>query len=297
MTNLDTKIHETIGNRDTFTLFPKLSPQLRRYVWIQALPSDLKTAPAFLFPYKKGCWHHERVIEFDDNDNHDHRRRTVRRYEFRTELLDTAQFKTSIALVNRESREVAQTWVRQQRVPQAVAWDTTSSAIFHAFDPNHDALFVPLIQWDELLDELYQGFVNTLRGWGHLAHSANSKVKYLAVTDDLLLCEFDNVRWLRDILRPFPKVEALLVVAGPIDYSGEAKPPRYYEFSQTPELCKYKWNNGRWGLDCGGGHFLDGEIQDGSIKPLLEHIKNAFDLHPRVDPFIEVWSVVAENIL
>ncbi|CAI6063231.1 unnamed protein product [Clonostachys chloroleuca] len=198
--------------------------------------------------------------------------------------------------VNRESREVARTWVRQQRVPQAAAWDTASTAIFHAFDPNHDALFVPLIQWDELLEELYQGFANTLSGWGHLAHSANSKVKYLAVTDDLLLCEFDNVRWLRDILRPFPKVEALLVVAGPIDYSGEAKPPRYYDFSQAPELCKYKWNNGRWGLDRGSGH-ENGEIQDGSIKPLLEHIKNAFDLYPRVDPFIKVWSVVAENIL
>ncbi|CAG9989370.1 unnamed protein product [Clonostachys byssicola] len=296
MPNLDAKIHETIGNRDTFTLFPKLPPQLRRYVWIQALPSDLKTAPAFLFPYKKGCWHHERVIKSDDNDNDDHPR-SVRTYEFRTELLDTAQFKTNIALVNRESREVAKTWIRQQRVLQAATWDTTPSAIFHAFDPNRDALFVPLIQWDELLEELYEGFVNTLRGWGHLAQIATSKVKYLAVTDDLLLCEFDTVRWLRDILVAFPKVEALLVVAGPIDYSGETKPPRYYNFSQASELCKYKWNNGRWGLDRGSGHYLDGEIQDGSIEPLLEHIKHAFDLFPRVEPFIEVWSVVAENIL
>ncbi|CAH0056215.1 unnamed protein product [Clonostachys solani] len=296
MSNLGTKVHERMGKRDTFTLFPKLPPQLRRYVWIQALPNDLKTAPTFLFPYKKGCWRHESLTEFDDNENYEHHR-PVRRYEFRTELLDTAQIKTSIASVNRESREVAQTWVRQQRIPQAATWDTTSSAIFHAFDPNHDALFIPLIQWDEFLDELDQGFVTTLRGWGHLTHSANSKVKYLAVTDDLLLCEFDNGRWLRDMLRPFPKLEALLVVAGPIDYSGEVKPPRYYEFSHAPELCKYKWNNGRWELNCASGHFLDGEVQDGIIKPLLEHIKNAFDIHPRVVPFIEVWSVVAENIL
>ncbi|VUC25010.1 unnamed protein product [Clonostachys rosea] len=284
-----------MGQRDTFTLFPKLPLQLRRYVWIEALPNDLKTAPGFLFPYKEGCWHHERLTEFDENYNYEHRR-PVRRYKFRTELLDAAHFKTPLSSVNRESREVAQSWVRQQRIPQDATWDTTSSAIFHAFDVNRDALFVPLIQWDEFLDELDEGFVNTLRDWGHLIHSANSKVKYLAVTDDLLVCEFDSVRWLREILRHFPKVEALLVVAGPIDYSGEAKPPRYYGFSQAPEVCKYKWHDGRWGLDVGSEH-LDGEIQDGAIKPLLEHIKHAFEIHPRVDPSIEVWSVVAENIL
>ncbi|KAI0836742.1 hypothetical protein F5Y06DRAFT_298432 [Hypoxylon sp. FL0890] len=94
----------------SFPLFPRLSLKLRDKIWRDSLPD--KVGPA-LYIYREGCWGLRQLKETDEGyyPGLDYYNFT---FEFRYDLLDDVQFDIPMAFVNREARDVALAWAREQ---------------------------------------------------------------------------------------------------------------------------------------------------------------------------------------
>lgn len=135
-------------NPSTFPLFASLPRELRDQIWRDALPD--KVGPALSF-YYEGCWLTRRLSEFDDayDPKVDDDNSLV--FEFQHDLLDDIRFEIPLLYVNREARDFAFAWIREQVIEVRPTGQRLGPLFVRPFDPMHDALYIPLDKWDDFL--------------------------------------------------------------------------------------------------------------------------------------------------
>jgi len=122
-----------------FTLFPQLITELRLEIWRFALP-DLLRRP--LYRYKVGCWVIEEVGPQYEGDTLDpNGERLLERFD--TSLLRPLHIPLPLYSVNREARDVAAKWLKEQELV-ACPGSTPSDFTFHRhFNSQTDTIFMP----------------------------------------------------------------------------------------------------------------------------------------------------------
>ncbi|KAE8149998.1 hypothetical protein BDV25DRAFT_140258 [Aspergillus avenaceus] len=98
----------------TFTLFPKLPPELRNRIWQDALPQ---------------------------------------RFVFCHELLDPIQLEVPFLLVNSEARGIALTWIQEQGLKRSSHKDRRIPIFLRLFDPKNDTLYISLDTFKQFASE------------------------------------------------------------------------------------------------------------------------------------------------
>ncbi|KAI1489986.1 hypothetical protein F5X96DRAFT_679405 [Biscogniauxia mediterranea] len=188
----------------TFPLFSNLPPELRNHIWRDALPN--RVGPA-LCSYRKGLWRPRRLTASDEGYDPENDELNLL-FEFRYDLLDGAQVKVPLLLVNREARSVALPWVREQGIEiRPPCGDGQDPMFVRPFSLARDALYVPVGEWDEFIAEpLERSFEPDLieRHLDVVPH-----VTRLAVPEVLLE---RHMRSLDEMFQNFFCLEVLLVV-------------------------------------------------------------------------------------
>ncbi|EEU45677.1 uncharacterized protein NECHADRAFT_80806 [Fusarium vanettenii 77-13-4] len=122
----------------SFTLFPKLPPELRIQIWEHALPV---IGPA-LCRHREGLWH-PREIQPGDKDYSQHLPNVC--VDFRPEwMIQILVDHLPLILVNHEAHLVALKWAREhgiRRSPQA-----NDDTFVRPFNPQHDIIYVEVNQ-------------------------------------------------------------------------------------------------------------------------------------------------------
>lgn len=128
-----------------FTIFPQLIPELRLEIWRLALPAP---STCSLYPYKRGCWVVEDLgLEPDPNGEDLY-------LKFDSSLLDPLRIELPLHAVNREARDVARKYIREQNlVPASDSTDESEVWFLRHFDPRTDAMFLPTADINAFLDE------------------------------------------------------------------------------------------------------------------------------------------------
>ena len=233
----------------TFPLFTSLPQELRDQIWRDALPDNVRPA---LSRYRRGCWCPRRLLESDEGHDPDNDEYNLN-FEFRHDLLDDIRFEIALVHVNREARDLALAWIRQQGIEIRPHEDPPSPVFVRPFDPTRDALYVPLDQWDRFLYEpddrllqpdLVERFVN-----------CKSDLTRVAVPAALLQSEAAS---LHDLFRYLYNLKALLIVVDP-----QPDP----QSADDDVMVQYRWDfespwGGAffWNDDCGG---FNADAEDG----------------------------------
>ena len=240
-------------NCSTFPLFSSLPRELRNQIWRDALPD--KVGPALYF-YRKGCWCPRRLSKSDEEYDSENDENNLN-FEFRHDLLDDNQFEIPLVFVNREARDMALAWVREQGIEIRPREDKQYPVFVRSFDPLRDALYIALDKWDDFLCEpedrlsqsdLFEQLVDI-----------KSDLTRIAVPEALLRSE---VATLPEIFRNFfhLKVLCIIVDAQPDLQSADndAKVQRRWEFEST-QGGAFFWDDDRGGFNSENSEYIGDE--------------------------------------
>lgn len=235
-----------------FPLFTRLPRELRDQIWRDALPD--KVGPS-LSLYKKGCWCPRRLSESDTGYDPENDENNLN-FEFQHDLLDDIRFEMPLVYVNREARDLALAWVREQGVEMRPHEKSRRPLFVRPFDPKRDALYVALDQWNDFLREpedrlsqpdLFERLVNT-----------KSDVTRVAVPVALLQHELAS---LPEMFRYFFNLKALLIVIAQLDLpsaDNDVKAQHRWDF-ESVQGGAFFWNNDRGGFDSENGESFGDE--------------------------------------
>ncbi|KAI0023024.1 hypothetical protein F4780DRAFT_777147 [Xylariomycetidae sp. FL0641] len=138
-----------------FPFFSRLPPELRYLIWQAALPEECVPGLAF---YRHGCWRPRWLSPSDPSYYPDNEVLNLA-LEFDCAALDEVRVDVPLFFVNREARAAAGSWLVRHDVyvrarPGGGGGDGGGAVFFtRAFDPDRDALYVPLDAWDQFLNE------------------------------------------------------------------------------------------------------------------------------------------------
>lgn len=166
-----------------FTLFPQLITELRLEIWRLALPAPFTRS---LYPYKTGCWVVEDLGLEPDSSGED------LYLKFDTSLLDPLRVEIPLYTVNREARDVARKYIREQNlVPSPGSISGSEIWFLRFFDHRTDAMFLPNIDIDAFVAEpVDRAFEPDLVGRNYSIHQPT--LPRLAITPlgvDVMLAE------------------------------------------------------------------------------------------------------------
>ena len=190
------------NNPFTFTLFPRLAPELRNKIWRNTLPD---VGPALYF-YKKGCWCPRRLSESDEGYNPENDELNLN-FEFFHNLLYDTQFEVPLAFINHEARSIALDWARNRSMDLRPRKGGQHPVFVRHFDPARDVLYVALEDWNDFLYEADERMHQPDLEGEHL--SCGSYITRIAVPEAVLQNKADT---LTDIFRWFLGIEVLFVV-------------------------------------------------------------------------------------
>ncbi|UPL00490.1 hypothetical protein LCI18_011424 [Fusarium solani-melongenae] len=122
----------------SFTLFPKLPPELRTQIWQQALPI---IGPA-LCRYREGLWHRRFLRPGDEG--HFPELEDYIELEFRPDLVIQISVELPLILVNHEARSVTLEWARKNGVKIPPGSD--NHTCMRPFDPELDVIYIEISQ-------------------------------------------------------------------------------------------------------------------------------------------------------
>ena len=251
-------------NSSSFPQFSALPSELRNLIWSYALPD--KDEPALYF-YRKGYWCPTRRVINDSDDLF---------LEFCHQLQAHVPVAVPLVSVNREARSIALGWVREQGIERRF-WEEAKHDVFaRPFDPNYDALYVPLDQrynfccepWDRPFeDPLF--FDQIYSTWADLTRLALPEAMVRRKTEWIA----EAFGWF------FPCLKILFIVVDtPPDQQlgdGDVKVQRRWELSSAQgrgrESCRTPWDDDR---DFGSSYLVDGErITDAALEERMVETK------------------------
>ncbi|OJJ00831.1 hypothetical protein ASPVEDRAFT_93575, partial [Aspergillus versicolor CBS 583.65] len=128
-----------------FSLFPRLPPEVRHQIWLEALSKHSEPGEAPLFYFKKGCWRFrylkpgEEGWEPGDNNLY---------LGFEHERLDPLRYDHPLFHVNWEARSAGRLWARSRGVKEDAPLLMTRS-----FDIDRDTLYVSGGELGDLIAE------------------------------------------------------------------------------------------------------------------------------------------------
>ncbi|CAD6449345.1 8e509a32-ae07-4601-bf3e-a9fec1d1f26e-CDS [Sclerotinia trifoliorum] len=194
----------------TFPLFPNLVLELRRQIWLEALPTAL--LPSLYF-YKKGCWQ-PRIFQETDPGYCDEVSETLssedlnRNFEFQFQHLDKINFQTSLMYVNHEARDIVFSWARTVGLEiERCGGGSSAPLLAVPFNPARDVLFVSVEQWDEFYSEPYdRSFEEDMID---LTHGTYSEITRLAVPEALFE---KDINALEELSRYYSSIEVLYII-------------------------------------------------------------------------------------
>lgn len=130
-----------------FTLFPQLITELRLEIWRLALPPPF-TKP--IYPYSKGCWTYEELgLEADPNGEDLY-------VKFDTSKLEPLRVELPLYSVNREARDVALKYARQQNLSLPATAAECGHEFFRPFQPLTDTMFLPSTKIEKFVVDLIE---------------------------------------------------------------------------------------------------------------------------------------------
>ena len=237
----------------TFPLFTSLPRELRDQIWRDALPD--KVGPALSF-YRKGCWCPRRLSESDEGYDPENDENNLN-FEFRHDLLDDIQFEIPLVYVNREARDLAFAWVREQGIEMRPRQDRQYRVFVRPFDPMRDALYVALDKWDDFLCEpddrlsqpdLFEQLVDN-----------KSDLTRIAVPVALLR---SDVASLTEMFRYLFNLKVLLIIVDPQpdlqSADHDVKVQHRWDFEST-QGGAFFWNDDRGGFDSRNSEYTGDE--------------------------------------
>lgn len=126
-----------------FTCFPRLPAELRRQIWIEALPED---GPAvYLYSWRWALKHEDPDGERALHDGLDRERHV--------QVCGVPE----AVFVNREARGAVAEWAHARGYTMRFREETQGHCIVRLWDPERDVLYVGRDQWDEFCDHPYDG--------------------------------------------------------------------------------------------------------------------------------------------
>ncbi|KAI1204950.1 uncharacterized protein F4807DRAFT_445119 [Annulohypoxylon truncatum] len=233
---------ETEANSSSFSPFSCLPPELRDQIWHDALPGQFGPA---IFIYRKGFWRPRRLTESDEgfdpsNDEHN------LNFEFRYDLLDDIQFELPLAFVNREARNIALAWAREQGFKMRPRKGGQYPLFWRPFEPSRDVLFVPFDKWDEFRcepdDRLWEPDL-----YGQLV-SIETEPTRIAIPEALFRKEDALIS---GMFRYFYHMEVLLVVVNEEPTPIPAGTAERWEFESVPK-GSFFWDSENGWTESGG---------------------------------------------
>ena len=135
---------QSVTNYSSFPLFPSLPSELRNQIWRDALPDMDRPA---LCVYRKGCWCPKQLqipYPYGGSDLF---------LVFDHDLLAPIMIAIPLIFVNREARDIALGWVREQGIEMRFREETQGHIFVRRFNPKQDALYVPPHKWDDFCSE------------------------------------------------------------------------------------------------------------------------------------------------
>lgn len=256
-----------------FSLFPNLPLELRFQIWQYALPEKKESS---LVPYRKGCW---KVLPPTSEDS------KKLPLVFQHHLLDNIQIEIPLVFVNHEARDVAFSWIRKHDIKMRFNNSTQSYILTRQFDPIHDALYVPLDQKIDFLNE-YRVITSGLRlGSQGYYYSVQPKLTNIAIPEALL----HNVSIIDQMFEYFfsPNVLLIIVDTQPDFEDNDMKVQHQWNLesfqgmsvSWDYEQRKFEWKTG----DVVGGEALYKRIE-GAIeyldRTMIEDGIKSFEIRP-----------------
>lgn len=201
-------------------------------------------------------------------------------------MLDDAQFEIPLVFVNREARDLALAWVREQGI-EIHPCDSRQCPVFvRPFDPMRDALYLALDKWDDFLCEpddrqfqpnLFEKLVDI-----------KPDLTCIAMPEALLRNEVTTIS---EMFRYFFHVEVLLIIvdAQPDLQSADnvMKVQRRWEFEST-QGGAFFWNDDRSRFEFGDSEYINDEalyklIAEANKRlgegPVKNHIRS-FEIRP-----------------
>ena len=240
-------------NSSTFPLFTSLPRELRDQIWRDALPD--KVGPALSF-YRKGCWCVRRLSESNEGYDPENVANNLN-LEFRHDLLDDIQFEIPLVYVNREARDLAFAWVREQGIEIRPREDRQYPVFVRPLDPMRDALYVALDKWDDFLcepdDRLSQPDLH------EQLVGIKSELTRIAVPAALLRSE---VASLPEMFRHLLNLKVLLIVVDPQpdlqSAHDDVEVQHWWDF-ESIQGGAFFWNNDRGGFDSENSKYIGDE--------------------------------------
>lgn len=249
-------------NSSTFPLFTSLPGELRDQIWRDALPD--KVGPALSF-YKEGCWCFRRLSESDEGYDIENNENNLN-FEFRHDLLDDIRFEIPLVYVNREARDLAFAWIREQGIEIRPRRNRPYPVFVRPFNPMRDALYVALDKWDDFLCEpddrllqpdLFDQLVDT-----------KSDLTHIAVPIALLRSEATS---LPEMFRHLFNLKVLLIIVDPQpdlqSADTDVKVQHRWDFEST-QGGAFFWNDDRGGFDSANSEY----IGDETLYRLIEEV-------------------------
>ena len=145
----------TAINTSTFYRFTRLAPEIRNQIWRATFQDE---AGPVLYFYKKGSWCPRPLLPSDPGYGYDPENdESTLVFKFYHDVLDSVQVEMPLFLVNREARDVAQSWMGEHgikiRVYRGIDGQLQPPGFVRPFDLVHDALYIAPDKWDEFLCE------------------------------------------------------------------------------------------------------------------------------------------------
>ncbi|KAF2148016.1 hypothetical protein K461DRAFT_283112 [Myriangium duriaei CBS 260.36] len=127
----------------TFHFFPLLPAELRAEIWHLSLPSSPYDGPPSLMIYDPDLWFQS--VSVRESSDAESEPLEVYDMEYALDLLPPIHVSVPPAFVNREAHAIARPWLEAHRDE---IWYSKASGLYRLFDPERDALYVPLEKFE-----------------------------------------------------------------------------------------------------------------------------------------------------
>ncbi|KAK1255911.1 hypothetical protein MKX07_008170 [Trichoderma sp. CBMAI-0711] len=134
----------------TFSCFSSLPVELRWRIWEESMPEmDCIT----LHAWQKGYWGPRNLPKTKRRRTRNSTGEEPIAFGYHHEKLHFVHVDMPLALVNREARSIAMTWVRKYGFRMLFSEAKECPVFVHRFDPMRDALFIGMDLWRPFCDE------------------------------------------------------------------------------------------------------------------------------------------------
>lgn len=179
-------------------------------------------------------------------------------FEFQHDLLDDIRFEIPLVYVNREARDLALAWIREQGIEIRACGNGPYPVFVRPFDLMRDALYVALDEWDDFLLEpddrffqpdLFDQLVNT-----------KSNLTRIAVPIALLRSDVTSIP---EVFRHLLNLKVLLIIVDPqLDLQSaddnDVKVQHRWDF-ESIEGGAFFWNDDRGRFESGNSEHIGDE--------------------------------------